>query len=334
MAGSSTEIRPGSQAQPTVWVVLLNFRSAEATLQCLASLNAQQYANWRAIVVENGSGDDSLERLQPVVQANDRLTLYASPENLGFSGGCNLALERALAEGADYVWLLNNDAWVQPDTLSQLVTMAEGRRQQGSVGVLGSLVLHPDGALQMVGRVHNPWLGKARRVRLPAVPNASGYWPVPCLSGASMLIPRHILETVGGLYEPFFLYYEDDEFCHRVRQAGFETGVCLNASVYHGLSKSAPNQALPAYYMQRNRLYFVEMTAGTLPLWSCLLLAVLNLGVLALKVPAAMLLKPSRVAACRERFWARFWGVVDYLQGQLGPCRHSWLTKPRSDVLV
>ena len=104
-------------APPSVHIVILNWNGWRLTLECLRSLQGLDYADTTIWVVDNGSTDDSLERLRDSGLAP---RILENGANLGFGAGCNPAIRRALAEGAEYVWLLNNDTCVDPGALAAI----------------------------------------------------------------------------------------------------------------------------------------------------------------------------------------------------------------------
>lgn len=111
----------GSPQAPKVFIIILNWNGLENTLECLASVSKLAYPFRQTIIVDNGSTDGSPDRLRT---AYPHLTLIEHGVNLGYTGGNNAAMQYAMAHGADYVWLLNNDAVVEPDSLSALVATA------------------------------------------------------------------------------------------------------------------------------------------------------------------------------------------------------------------
>jgi GT2 family glycosyltransferase len=105
---------------PLVYVIVINWNGYDDTVECLLSLFKMDYPNYRIVVVDNGSVDDSL-RLE---NFSDRITLLKSETNLGYAGGNKLGMRHALANGIEYVGLWNNDTVVPPDALAKLVTGA------------------------------------------------------------------------------------------------------------------------------------------------------------------------------------------------------------------
>src|SRR5919202_2676748 len=118
---------------PLVYVIVLNWNGGGYTAHCLASLRASTYPNLHIVVVDNGSTDGSPQLIAPLLKAPWGELIQAEC-NLGFTGGANLGLRLALERGADYAFLLNNDATVAPDCITRLVEAAEQRPEVGFVG--------------------------------------------------------------------------------------------------------------------------------------------------------------------------------------------------------
>lgn len=235
-----------------VYILLLNYRGTDDTLACLDSLKRLDYPNYRILVIDNDSPDDSVERLKArLVSQPGSFRLIESSENGGFSAGNNLGIKEVLAEVGDrthgYVWLLNNDTTVESDTLSTLV---EESRKTG--GVAGSLLLYPDGSYQQTGTRFNWWTGRTRGYPESAVKNGMA---VETLTGASMLIPFQAFRAAGLLDESFFLYFEDGEASFRFARHGFRLTVSTRSRVYHKEGATTGRKSrLTQYYFHRNRL--------------------------------------------------------------------------------
>ncbi len=231
---------------PRVAVILLNFNGTDDTLACLQSLQSLDYPHYQVIVVDNASDENPQARIQ---QAYPGVTLIHSRQNLGYSGGNNLGIQCVLeAQEADFIWLLNNDATVQPDTLTQLLKLAG----QYPFDIIGSRILYPDGRFQRIGNRLDKGKGGLKSYKLDDVQDGD---IVESLSGCSMLVPRMVFEVIGLLSEDYFLYFEDNDFCLRAAQAGFKSRVALQSLVYHAEgATTGRNRPLVTYYYQRNRL--------------------------------------------------------------------------------
>jgi GT2 family glycosyltransferase len=207
------------------YIIVLNWNGWEDTSRCLSSLQQLDYRNHCVIVVDNGSTDDSVAR---ICEAFPAVKLVETGKNLGFAGGCNVGIREALAEGADFIWLLNNDTIVDPGALRAMVDKAGTNPR---VGAVGSAIYFMDEPQQMQvwgGGYINLWLGRSGHFLQP-VPDQR----IPFLTGASLLISRRAIEVVGMLDEGFFMYWEDADFCFRLRRAGWLLAVAGKSRVWH-----------------------------------------------------------------------------------------------------
>ena len=236
--------------KPMVYVVLLSWNNWRDTFSCLHSLEAMDYGNWRALIVDNGSKDDSVQRLREAFPA---VTLIENGRNLGFTGGCNVGMRYALEHAADYIWLLNNDTTVDSSALNRMVDCAE---QHSDVGAVGSVVYWMDNPKQIQawgGGYVNFWIGRSRLYRRPVRDSALGY-----IFGASIMIRRAVLETIGLLDEGFFTAWEETDFCFRARAAGWRLATATEAVIYHKWSASfvGKNDFLDAHFTRSARRFF------------------------------------------------------------------------------
>lgn len=211
-----------------VGIIVLNWNGWPDTLACLASLGQLDYADCSVVVVDNGSTDGSVQHIR---QAYPELDLLESGANLGFGGGCNVGIRHALDQGAEYVWLINSDATVAPDALSELVAVADSDPHLGSVG---SVLYEADDPARVQlwggGRV-NLWLGRSVHCLTAGVPDF--------ISGASVLLRAQALREVGLFDQAsFFMYWEDTDLGFRLRRAGWTLAVAPASRVWHRQSAS------------------------------------------------------------------------------------------------
>lgn len=210
------------KSQPLVYILILNWNGWKDTLVCLDSLKHLNYGNTKIVVLDNASTNDSVMRIR---EAFPEVTLLETGGNLGFSKGNNVGMRYALKHGADYVWLLNNDTTIEPTTLSAMVKIAEENSKVGAVGSLLYYMDNPDKLQAWGGGKVNVWTGRPRLVRQPA--------QLDYLSGASLLIKREVLETVGLFPENYFMYWEDVDFGFSLRKAGWQLDVAEDSKVFH-----------------------------------------------------------------------------------------------------
>ena len=244
----------------SVYIILLNWHGWRDTIACLDSLVSLDYNDYRVLVVDNGSTDDSVARIRA---AHPEVPIIETGRNLGFSGGCNVGIRRALEDGADYVWLLNNDTTVDPQALTAMVAVAEA---DPGVGAVGSVLYYLDSPKDIQawggGRVCF-WTGRSRHLLHP-VPGARLHY----LTAASTLLRRRALEEVGLLDEnTFFMYWEDTDFSFRLRKAGWRLAVADQSIVLHrehaATGKGSP---LLDYYFNESAVRFFRRYAS-IPAW-------------------------------------------------------------------
>jgi GT2 family glycosyltransferase len=209
----------------SVWVIVLNWNNWKFTNECLASLQGLKYDDFEVVVVDNGSTDGSVDCIRerfPQVQVTELA------RNLGFAKGNNAGIRAALEQGAEYVWLLNNDTTVDPQALRAMVEKAESDPRIGAVGSAIYYMSDPERLQVWGGGDVNFWLGRSRHFPMPVADER-----IQFLTGASMLLPRSVLESVGLLDEGYFLYWEDADYCFRLRGAGWRLAVAGNSRVWH-----------------------------------------------------------------------------------------------------
>lgn len=241
-----------------VYVILLNWNNADDTITCLKALSLLEGVLPHVIVCDNASTDDSWIKLQDYLADQNRLTvqLIQTGANLGFSGGNNVGLRKALTDrDMKFAWVLNNDTKPTPEALSALLAYMFAHP---SVGICGSTLLYMNSPslIQAVGGQYNSWLASSRHVLGHQV-----YTPEVCAKvdpttfdyvvGASMFVRRSVLEHVGLLDEGYFLYSEEIDWATRLKREMPELtlGYAPNSLVYHkeGASTGANDQTEKTY---------------------------------------------------------------------------------------
>jgi GT2 family glycosyltransferase len=200
-----------------------------------------------------------------VAEAAPGAELVAVPENLGFAGGANLGIRRALTAGADFVLLLNNDATVEPGCLGELVRVALGRERVAAVGAKVLAADDPARLWSAYGRLTY----RAALVELvghgePDGPRFAAVEEVDWVPGCAMLLARAALEEVGLLDERFFAYHEDVDWCTSARAHGLRILFAPAARAVHrgGASLAPHGHASPVRYLSaRNTVLFARKHA-------------------------------------------------------------------------
>lgn len=211
---------------PRVAIIVLNWNGWRDTASCIDSLSTLDYPNAVVIVVDNGSTDDSVDRIR---KHPGKFVLLETGANLGFAGGNNVGIRYALDLGVDYVWLLNNDTTVEPQTLSAMVSVGESDHQVGVVGSVLYYMDEPDKIQAWGGGSVNQLFGISRLL----VHSPTDEQRLHFISGASMMLRRTAVEDVGMLDDRFFMYWEDTDLSFRLRKAGWKIQVAPSARVWH-----------------------------------------------------------------------------------------------------
>lgn len=228
-----------------VYIVLLNWNGWRDTLECLSSLYAMEYTNWHAVVVDNGSSDDSVERIR---EAFPQVVVVKTQDNLGFAAGNNVGIRLALSAGAEYVLVLNNDTRVLPDSVGELVCFAQ---EHPEAGLMGPKILRRDPEREWPIRrkldlgTLLATLTPLRRLitRLPFVRNRfyyTGSQPstVEFLAGSALLFRATTFNKAGLFDESTFLDCEELIMAEKVRRAGLAAYFVPRSSIWHKGSAS------------------------------------------------------------------------------------------------
>jgi hypothetical protein len=233
------------------------------TLECLASLQRQEYPRYRVIVVDNGSTDGSPSSIR---QADPEVDVIEADRNLGYSPGNNLGIQRALEVGADYVFLLNNDAEVDPGMLGQLVQVAESDPKIGIVGPTMYYAEPPN--MIWGGRNHINWKraslfreGMGENIDQNLLDQASPQH-TDYVDTCAALVKREVVLKIGLMDGRYFINFDDLDWNVRAFRAGYRIVYVPSGRIWHKVSATM-GLASPAttYYMTRNSLLFFMVNA-------------------------------------------------------------------------
>jgi len=225
----------------SVFVSIVNWNLPGDTIACIQSLLDAGATPGQIIVVDNGSQDDSVDQLQRTW--GRAIDLIESERNLGFAGGNNLAIERALARGASWVLLANNDTLVAPTFFGELAACV---REHPDHALIAPLIVYehatpnqPDVIWSLGDRLLPGTLITRSLLRNRPVPaDLPPFIEVDFLNACGLLIRRDVFEDIGLLDERFFMYAEDVDFCWRARRAGYRLGCATRARMRHKVSRS------------------------------------------------------------------------------------------------
>ena len=245
---------------PSIYIVVLNWNGAVDTLACLDSLAELDYDNYRVIVVDNGSTDNSMKLLRDQIHIT-RAELIETGVNLGYAGGNNVGIRYALDHDADFVLVLNNDTIVAPNLLSALYDAAV---RYPDVGVFGPRILYLDnphtvsfsGAYWNTRALHFVNEGEDEHESL--LPTEDAVTDYVC--GAALFFRSCVARQIGLFDTRFFLTWEESDWCFRARRAGFQCMVIPHARIWHRVAAAFSGETSPLriYFTMRNRLLWAE----------------------------------------------------------------------------
>ena len=273
---------------PRVAIIIVHFERIEHTIECIQSVMLSDYKDCKLIICDNGSAiplrDDLVEWANSIgqessinvitnsniVRSNDalseRITIIRCNHNLGYAAGANLGFRLALKDRVTkYVWLLNNDVIVKPNCLRHMVSRSESVQNAGICGSRCIYYNHPDKIQALGGGKFFRWSGRSALIGnmspASAVVNERDVeQELDYVFGASMLVSRSFLESVGLLSEEYFIFHEEIDWAIRGRDR-WAFLYSHDAILFHkgggtvGSGTSlATTSPLAAFYMLRSRL--------------------------------------------------------------------------------
>jgi hypothetical protein len=249
------------KAKPFVWIIILNWNGRDDTLACLASLKRITYPNYRILLIDNASADGSVHAVR---RDFPEVEIIENSENRRFAAANNQGIRRALANGADFVLLLNNDTEVAPDFLDEMVRASLMR---SGVGMVGPKIFyyHDRQRIWFAGGEINFWKGRTAHRGLRRIDGEE--WNTPgetdYITGCALLATRECIEKIGMLDVSYFIYSEDADWCLRARRAGFKCRFVPSAHVWHKISASSGGglTSFKAYHKVRSNFIFFKRHA-------------------------------------------------------------------------
>jgi len=253
-----------------VFLVILNWNGGEMTLDCLQSLEGIKSDGFsvEVIVVDNGSTDDSVERIR---KTEPKVKIVENKKNLGFAEGNNVGIRYALENRADYICLLNNDTRVDPDFLVELFKVAQSDKKIGLIGgkiyfekkyeffkdkykdsQRGKVIWYAGGLIDW-----NNVYASHRGVNEVDTGQYDQTVETEYISGCLMFGAREMFRKAGLFDKRYYLYFEDVDLSQRIRKEGFKLIFYPKAKIWHlNSGSSGSGSSLHDYFITRNRLLF------------------------------------------------------------------------------
>jgi GT2 family glycosyltransferase len=248
-----------TENQPLVSIVTLNYNGTAVTTEFLRSIKEQNtYLNIEVIVVDNASKDDPTEAVLAVYPS---AKLIRNNSNLGFSGGNNVGIKAAKG---DYLFIVNNDTEFTPGLIEG---MLEVFQQYPDAGVVSPKFHYffQKGTIEYAGYESvNTFTGRNGMIgcRQKDEGQYNDIKETNYAHGGGMMVSRNVLNDVGPLYEPFFLYYEEFDWCTQIRKKGYKIYYQPKSLIYHKESMTTGKESpLKTFYLTRNRILFMRRNA-------------------------------------------------------------------------
>lgn len=243
------------QEFPIVSIITINYNRVDLTLAMLESLENITYPNIEIIVVDNGS---EINPKAVIEEKYPKVKIIVSTINLGFAGANNLGIK--IAQGK-YLLFINNDTEVDEDFLQPLVLRMETSEEIGMVSP--KIIYHgTNNIIQYAGATKiNKYTGRGRKIGHLEVDR--GQYDITKETqlghGAAMMVPAKIIKEIGPMPEIFFLYYEEHDWCEKIKSAGYKIYYVGDSRIYHKESMTIGKEnRLKTYYMARNRLLYMR----------------------------------------------------------------------------
>lgn len=201
------------------------------------------------------------------LSCNRKLMIIKNDSNYGFAEGNNIGIRFALKNlDPDYIMLLNNDTVVERNFLGEMIQIAESKK---NIGFVGPKIYYYDfkgkkNVLDFAGGKINMWIGKPQHIGINEVDKKQydSLRKVDYINGACMLAKKEMLNKVGLLDPIYFLYWEENDWCYRAHQLGFESFYTPKAQIWHKTAVSIKTSGLGEYYMIRNKIIFMKKYAN------------------------------------------------------------------------
>ncbi len=247
-------------------VIILSYNNVDDTLACIQSIAASNAEGLIHIyAVDNGSRPEIVQQLQKEIQKFSTVTLILSEKNLGFAAGMNIGIRKALAGGADYVLILNNDTILNENTILELV---KGFALKANVAITVPKILYYDdqstlwyaGSKKALPYSKHRGLGQKDKGQFDEVEE------IDFATGCAMLIKAGVLKEIGLLDERYFFGMEDREFSIRCLREGYTILYIPTSVVYHkvGLTRNRDVHFDRIYLGYLSQLFYIRTTMGKL----------------------------------------------------------------------
>jgi len=259
-----------------VGIVILNWNREKETIQCLNSVDNLLVKNFESkiFLVDNGSKSEDIRNLKRYIKqkkGKNEIILIENGKNLGFCGGNNVGIQKALDQACDFILILNNDTFVDPQLIVQLI---EASKNKSDGGIFSPLIYFSPGYEFHKNLYKNSQLGKViwyaggeidwknvyginRGVDEVDIGQYNKIEEIDFATGACMFVRSEVFRRIGAFDDKYFMYLEDVDFSCRAKKANWKVFFIPTARIWHKVAQSsAIGSQLNDYFITRNRLLF------------------------------------------------------------------------------
>ena len=219
-----------------VSVIVVTFKGMKWYDRCFTSL-IHSDTPLNIIVIDNASDDGSTDYIK---MHYPEIHIIASKENLGFGRANNLGIRYALDHGAQYVFLLNQDAWIEPDTIAELISISQTHPEYGILSPIHLNVTENKIEKLLLQRLDDSRTTDPDLFDDLFFHRLKDVYETKYVNAAAWFVPRKTFEMIGGFDPIFFHYGEDDNFINRVMYHGLKIGICPKLTIVHDNDRPRP----------------------------------------------------------------------------------------------
>lgn len=304
-----------------VYIILVNWNGWKDTIECINSLKKLSYSNFKVIVIDNGSRDESRVRLK---KYSSFIKLIHLDKNYGFSYANNVGIRWAIKNNAKYVLLLNNDTVVSPDLVEVLVKTMHKYTRVGALGVKVYYYNQPD-VLWFAGSYIDRYgefpthigLGEKDKGQYDKICD------IPFINGSAFFAKVEAVSKIGLLDERYFYMYEDADWTSRFLKAKYRCLYVPVAKIWHKVHRATYGRTPSWWYFEaRNRLLWTKLNFPEKKLFNKIkpyLFSIIG----SIWIPITTRHPRYWFKLCRKGFanWlAEIFGIIDFLRGYYGEC--------------
>jgi len=297
-----------NQDYPKIIAIILNTNKKNDTLACIESIMANHYPNMEVLVLDNGSTDGSVEAIKSDFPS---VLIKILDENKGYAGNNNVGLEYAIKQNPDWVFVLNEDIILSQDAFSVMMQVAI---ENTNVGIIGPLVYHFDEP-DIIQSSGGTFTKNGDSIHISQNEKDIGQFQLPYevswISGCAIGVRLDAIKQTGLFDERFFYYWEETDWCFRIKANGWKAIIVPNAKIWH---KGVQRNYLPTpnvtYYATRNRLLFYKKHKVSFLIWIKTIFEFLRIALSWSLKPKWKDLKENRDALIQ--------GCIDFVQQRWG----------------